>query len=121
MVAKIAELVKDKKVVGIADLRDESDKDGMRVVVDLKRDAKPKSVLNNIYKHTRLQTTFPANFVALVDGTPHTLNLKTNFIEFVKHRQKVVTRRTIFDLNRSQKDELIFWKDLKLHLIIWMQ
>ncbi|HET7098835.1 MAG TPA: DNA gyrase subunit A, partial [Patescibacteria group bacterium] len=67
MVAKIAELVKDKKVVGISDLRDESDKDGMRVVVELKRDAKPKSVLNNIFKHTRLQTTFPANFVALVE------------------------------------------------------
>jgi DNA gyrase subunit A len=103
LVAKIAELVKDKKVVGIADLRDESDKDGMRVVVDLKRDAKPKSVLNNIYKHTRLQSSFPANFVALVDGTPHTLNLKQILSEFVKHRQKVVTRRTIFDLTEAKK------------------
>lgn len=103
LVAKIAELVKDKKVVGISDLRDESDKDGMRVVVDLKRDAKPKSVLNNIYKHTRLQSSFPANFVALVDGTPHTLNLKQILSEFVKHRQKVVTRRTIFDLTEAKK------------------
>lgn len=75
LVAKIAELVKDKKVVGISDLRDESDKDGMRVVVDLKRDAKPKSVLNNIYKHTRLQSSFPANIVALVDGTPYYLKI----------------------------------------------
>lgn len=103
LVAKIAELVKDKKVVGISDLRDESDKDGMRVVVDLKRDAKPKSVLNNIYKHTRLQSSFPANIVALVDGTPHTLNLKQILSEFIKHRQKVVTRRTIFDLTEAKK------------------
>ena len=103
MVAKIAELVKDKKIVGISDLRDESDKDGMRVVVDLKRDAKPKSVLNNIFKHTRLQTTFPANFVALVDGTPHTLNLKQILVEYIKHRQKVVIRRTIFELTEAKK------------------
>lgn len=103
LVAKIAELVKDKKVVGISDLRDESDKDGMRVAIDLKRDAKPKAVLNNIYKHTRLQTTFPANFVALVDGTPHTLNLKTILVEYVKHRQRVVTRRTIFELTEAKK------------------
>ena len=95
MVAKIADLVKEKKLVGISDLRDESDKDGMRVVIELKKDAKPKSVLNNIYKHTRLQTTFPANFVALVDGTPHTLNLKQILVEYIKHRQKVVVRRTI--------------------------
>lgn len=103
MVAKIAELVKDKKVVGISDLRDESDKDGMRVAVDLKRDAKPKAVLNNIFKHTRLQTTFPANFVALIDGTPHTLNLKQILVEYVKHRQKVVIRRTIFELTEAKR------------------
>lgn len=103
LVAKIAELVKDKKVIGISDLRDESDKDGMRIVVDLKRDAKPKSVLNNIYKYTKLQTSFPANFVALVDGTPHTLNLKQILSEFVKHRQKVITRRTIFDLTEAKR------------------
>ncbi len=103
LVAKIAELVKDKKVVGISDLRDESDKDGMRVVVDLKRDSKPKSVLNNIYKHTKLQSSFPANFVALVDGTPHTLNIKQILTEYVKHRQKIITRRTIFDLTEAKK------------------
>ncbi|WKZ25714.1 MAG: DNA gyrase subunit A [bacterium] len=103
MVAKIAELVKDKKMVGIADLRDESDKDGMRVAIDLKKDAKPKSVLNNLYKHTRLQTTFPANFVALVDGTPHTLNLKQILVEYIKHRQKVVVRRTIFELTEAKR------------------
>lgn len=103
MVAKIAELVHEKKVVGISDIRDESDKDGMRVVIDLKRDAKPKAVLNNIYKHTKLQSSFPANFVALVEGTPHTLNLKQILTEYVKHRQKVVVRRTIFDLTEAKK------------------
>lgn len=103
MVAKIAELVKDKKIIGISDLRDESDKDGMRVVVELKRDAKPKAVLNNLFKHTRLQTTFPANFVALVEGTPHTLNIKQILSEYVKHRQKVVIRRTIFELTEAKK------------------
>jgi len=103
LVIKIADLVREKKIVGIADLRDESDKEGMSVVVELKRDAKPKSVLNNIYKHTRLQTTFPANFVALVDGTPHTLNLKQILVEYVKHRQKVVIRRTIFELTEAKK------------------
>ncbi|MEK7169110.1 MAG: DNA gyrase subunit A [Patescibacteria group bacterium] len=103
MVAKIAELVKDKKLVGIADLRDESDKDGLRVAIDLKKDAKPKSVLNNLYKHTRLQTSFPANFVALVDGTPHTLNLRQILVEYIKHRQKVVVRRTIFELTEAKR------------------
>lgn len=103
LVAKIAELVHAKKIIGISDLRDESDKDGMRVVVDLKRDAKPKAVLNNLFKYTKLQSSFPANFVALVDGTPHTLNLKQILVEYVKHRQKVVTRRTIFDLTEAKK------------------
>lgn len=103
LVAKIADLVKEKKLVGISDLRDESDKDGMRVAIDLKRDSKPKSVLNNLFKHTRLQTSFPANFVALVDGTPHTLNLKQILVEYVKHRQKVITRRTIFELTEAKK------------------
>ncbi len=103
LVEQIADLVKNKRVVGIAALRDESDKDGMRVVADLKRDAKPKSVLNNIYKHTRLQTTFPANFVALVDGTPYTVNLKQVLVEYVRHRQRVIVRRTIFELTAAKK------------------
>lgn len=103
LVAKIADLVKDKKIKGIADLRDESDKEGLRVVVDLKRSARPKAVLNNIYKHTRLQTSFPANFVALVDGTPHTVNLKQILVEYVKHRQRIVTRRTIFELTSAKR------------------
>jgi DNA gyrase subunit A len=103
LVKDIAELVRDKKLIGISDLRDESDKDGMRVVIELKRDAKPKSVLNNIYKHTRLQTTFPANFVTLVDGVPHTLNLKQILVEYIKHRQEVVARRTLFELIAAKR------------------
>ena len=103
LVKKIAGLVKDKKIVGIADLRDESDKDGLRVAIDLKRDARPKSILNNLYKHTRLQSSFPANFVALVEGTPYTLNLKQIIVEYVKHRQRVITRRTIFELTAAKR------------------
>jgi len=103
LVIKIADLVKEKRIVGIADLRDESDKDGMRVVVEIKRDGKPKSILNNLFKHTKLQSTFPANFVALVEGVPQTVNLKQILVEYVKHRQMVVTRRTIFDLTAAKK------------------
>lgn len=103
LVTAIADLVRDKKLVGIAALRDESDKDGMSVVMELKRDAKPKSVLNNLFKHTRLQSTFPANFVALVNGTPHTVNLKLVLVEYVKHRQRVIIRRTLFELTAAKK------------------
>lgn len=103
LVTQIADLVRNKKIVGISGLRDESDKDGLRVVVDLKRDGRPKSVLNNLYKHTKLQSTFPANCVALVDGTPYTVNLKTILVEYVKHRQRVITRRTLFELTSAKK------------------
>jgi DNA gyrase subunit A len=102
MVARIAALYHEKKLEGISDLRDESDREGIRVVVDLKRDAKPKALLNNLYKHTALQTSFPANFVALVDGTPQTLGLKQILGEYIKHRQLIVTRRTQFDLNQAK-------------------
>lgn len=103
LVAKIAELARDKKIVGISDLRDESDRKGMSVVVELKKDARPKSVLNNLYKHTDLQTSFPANFVALVDGIPQTLNLKRILVEYIKHRQRVITRRSIYDLTEAKR------------------
>ncbi len=102
MVTRIADLVHEKKVEGISDLRDESDRHGIRVVIELKRDAKPKSLLNNLYKYTALQTTFPANFVALVDGTPQTLGLKPILVEYIKHRQLVVTRRTQYDLKQAK-------------------
>ena len=103
LVARIAELVRDKKLIGISDIRDESDKRGMTVVIELKKDARPKSVLNNLYKQTSLQTSFPANFVALVDGTPRTLTLKQILIEYIKHRQRVVTRRSIYDLTELKR------------------
>jgi DNA gyrase subunit A len=102
LVARIAELAKDKKVEGISDLRDESDRHGIRVVVELKRDSSPKKILNNLFKHTALQTSFPANIVALVDGTPQTLNLKTILEEFLKHRYLVVKRRSEFELRQAQ-------------------
>jgi len=103
LVTRIAELVKDKKLEGIADLRDDSDRRGLRVVVELKRDARPNSVLNNLYKYTALQQSFPVNMVALVDGTPQTLTLKMVLTEFVKHRQKVITRRSQFELDEAKK------------------
>ena len=102
LVAKIADLAKEKRLEGISDLRDESDREGIRVVVELKRDARPKSILNNLFKRTELQTTFPANFVALVDGTPMTLNLKQILTEYVNHRYLVITRRSQFELNEAR-------------------
>lgn len=102
LVAKIAELAKDKRIEGISDLRDESDRHGVRVVVELKRDATPKKVLNNLFKLTSLQTQFPANCVALVDGVPKTVNLKIILEEYLKHRFSVVTRRSEFELREAQ-------------------
>jgi DNA gyrase subunit A len=103
LVIKIADLVKDKRLIGISDLRDESDRHGMRVVVELKRDAKPKSVLNNLFKYTEMQTSFPANIVALnSNGVPQLMNLKTILTEYVRHRQVVVARRSQFELIAAQ-------------------
>lgn len=102
LVARIADLARDKKIEGITDLRDESDRHGIRVVVELKRDAVPKKVLNNLFKHTSLQTIFPANIVALVDGTPQTLNLKAILSEYLKHRYFVVTKRSEFELKQAK-------------------
>lgn len=103
LVAKIAHLVRDKKIVGISDLRDESDRDGLRVVVDLKKDAKPKAVLNNLYKYTELQSTFSMNMVALnSEGTPQLMNIKTVLLEYIKHRQIVVIRKSQFELKAAR-------------------
>ncbi len=113
LVARIAELAKEKKIEGISDLRDESDRHGIRIVVELKRDSSPKKVLNNLFKHTALQTSFPANIVALVDGTPQTLNLKTILEEFLKHRYLVVKRRSEFEL-RQAKARLHILEGLKI-------
>lgn len=102
MVARIAELVREKKIDGISDLRDESDRHGTRVVVELKRDTSPKKVLNNLFKHTSLQTSFSANIVALVNGTPQTLSLKTILEEYLKHRYFVITKRSEFELKQAK-------------------
>lgn len=107
LVTRIADLVKDKKLDGISDLRDESDRTGMRIVVELKKDARPKSVLNNLYKHTALQQSFPVNIVALVDGTPQTLTLKMILEQFIKHRKNVIGRRSQFELEEARKREHI--------------
>jgi DNA gyrase subunit A len=103
LVAKIAELVSDRKLEGIADLRDESDRDGMRIVIELKREAKVFTVLNNLYKHTTLQTTFGVIMLAIVDGRPVVLSLKQALQLFIDHRRDVILRRTRFDLERAQE------------------
>ncbi|MDO5666402.1 MAG: DNA gyrase subunit A [Alcaligenaceae bacterium] len=99
---KIAELVNDKRIEGISDIRDESDKDGMRLVIELKRGEMPEVVLNNLFKMTQLQDTFGMNLVALVDGQPRLLNLKQLVDYFLQHRREVVTRRTVFQLRKAR-------------------
>jgi len=100
---RIADLVNEKKVEGISDIRDESDKDGMRLVIELKRGEVPEVILNNLYKHTQLQDTFGMNLVALVDGQPRLLNLKQMVEYFLSHRREVVTRRTVFQLRKARE------------------
>ena len=102
LLEKIAELVKEKKIEGITELRDESDKDGMRVVIELRRGEVPEVVLNNLYKHTAMQSVFGINMVALVDGQPRLLNLKQVLEAFIGHRREVVTRRTLFELRKAR-------------------
>jgi DNA gyrase subunit A len=103
LIEKIAELVKEKKLDGITELRGESDKDGMRIVVELRRNEVPEVVLNNLFAQTQLQTVFGINTVALVDGQPKILNLKDMIEAFVRHRREVVTRRTIFELRKARE------------------
>jgi len=102
LLEKIADLVKDKKIDGIADLRDESDRDGMRIFIEIKRDANPHKVLNNLFKHTALQMAFNMNMLALVDGQPQTLPLKSVLQHYVDHRREIVRRRTEFDLGKAR-------------------
>ncbi len=97
-VKKIADLVRDKKIIGISDLRDESDRHGIRVVVEIKKIGKPKSILNKLFKYTPLQSSYSANILALVDGVPQTLNLRQILLLFCRHRENIVRARTIFDL-----------------------
>jgi DNA gyrase subunit A len=103
LLERIAELVNDKKLEGISHIQDESDKSGMRVVIELKRGEVPEVVLNNLYKMTQLQDTFGVNMVALVDGRPRLLNLKELLAAFLAHRREVVTRRTVFDLRKARE------------------
>lgn len=103
LLERIAELVTEKKVEGISDIRDESDKSGMRVVIELKRNEVPEVVLNNLYKNTQLQDTFGMNMVALVDGQPRLLNLRQMLDAFLSHRREVVTRRTVFELRKARE------------------
>ncbi|MCP5416426.1 MAG: DNA gyrase subunit A [Chromatiaceae bacterium] len=102
MLEKIAELVKEKRLEGISELRDESDKDGMRVVIELRRGEVAEVVLNNLFQHTQLQSVFGINMVALVDGRPRLLNLKQVLEYFIRHRRDVVTRRTLFELRKAR-------------------
>ena len=103
LLERIAELVNEKKLEGISDIRDESDKSGMRVVIELKRGEMPEIVLNNLYKQTQLQDTFGINMVALVDGQPRLLNLKQMLEYFLLHRREVITRRTVYELRRARE------------------
>ena len=102
LIERIAELVKDKSIDGISEIRDESNREGMRIVIELKRDANPQITLNKLYKHTALQQNFSAIMIALVDGQPKTLNLKEILHEYLKFQKEVVTRRTKFDLKKAE-------------------
>jgi len=103
LVEKIADLVRDKKIEGITDLRDESDRNGMRIVIELRRDVNPRVILNNLFKHTNLQTSFGVNMLALVNGQPRVLNLKEVLYHYIQHQIEVIRRRTQFDLNKAEE------------------
>jgi len=103
LLGRIGELVREKRLEGISEIRDESDKSGMRAVIELKRDAVPEVILNNLFKETQMQDTFGVNMVALVDGQPRLLNLKQMIEEFLRHRREVVTRRTVFELRKARE------------------
>lgn len=117
LIEKIAELVKDKRIEHISDIRDESDRDGMRIVVELKKDANPQITLNRLFKHTQLQDTFSVIMIALVDGQPKLLNLYDILDNYIKFQKEVVTRRTRYDLKKAE-ERLIFSKDTSSPWII---
>ena len=110
LIERIAALVREKKLTGISDLRDESDREGIRIVIELKRGEEPELVLNKLYKYTDLQSTFGIIMLALVNNVPKILNLKQILEEYMKHRFEVITRRTRYDLDKAEK-EIIFYKD----------
>ena len=102
LIEKIAELVRDKKIEGITDLRDESDRNGMRIVMEVRRDANANVLLNNLYKHTALQTSFGINMLSLVNGEPQVLNLKQNLYHYLEHQKVVIRRRTAYELEKAE-------------------
>lgn len=102
LIERIVDNVRNKKIEGISDLRDESDRDGMRIVIDIKRDSNPEIVLNNLYKHTQMQVTFGAIMLALVDGEPKVLNLKELIWHYINYQREIIVRRTKFDLNKAE-------------------
>ncbi len=107
LIETIVGLVRDKKITDISDIRDESDRRGMRLVIEVKRDGNAQEVLNHLFKHTQLQTSFPVNMLAIVDGRPRILSLKEVMKAYVKHRKEIITNRTKFDLNKAQRREHI--------------
>lgn len=107
LIEKIADLVRDKYIEGISDLRDESDRNGMKIVIELKRDANPQVVLNNLYKHTQLQDVFSIILLSLVDGIPKVLNIKQIIGYYIAHQKEIIERRTKYDLNKAEKREHI--------------
>ncbi|PIS08701.1 DNA gyrase subunit A [Candidatus Beckwithbacteria bacterium CG10_big_fil_rev_8_21_14_0_10_34_10] len=115
LIQKIAQMVKGKKIKGISGLRDESDRKGMQVVIELKREGRPKAILNNLYKHSSMQTSFPVNMVTLIKGTPQLVNLKTILQEFVKHRLLVIAKKSQFEL-KSARDRAHILEGLKIAL-----
>ena len=118
LVEKIAGLVRDKRIVGISDLRDESDREGMRIVIELRKDAMPQVVQNKLFKYSDCQRTFGANLVALVDGRPRTLTLKDAIRHFVNHRHEVVIRRTRFQLRKAEeRAHILEWLDAVITII----
>ncbi|MDZ4907031.1 DNA gyrase subunit A, partial [Clostridium perfringens] len=102
LIENIADLVKDKRIVGISDLRDESDREGMRIVIELKKDANPNVVLNMLYKHTKMQDTFGVIMLALVNNEPQVLNIKQVLNYYIEFQKEVVTKRTVFELNKAE-------------------
>lgn len=115
LITSIADLVKDRKIEGISDLRDESDRDGMRIVIELKRDSQPQIVLNQLYAHTQMQTTFGVIMLALVDGVPKVMGLKPVLEYFINHRHEIILRRTRFELEKAEKQAHIL-EGLKIAL-----
>lgn len=115
LIEKIAELVRDKKIEGISDLRDESDRNGMRIVIELKRDANANVVLNKLYKHSQMEDTFSIIMIALVNGEPRILNLKEILFHYINHQKEIITRRTIYDLRKAE-DKAHILEGLKIAL-----